>query len=798
MTNQIRGLLVLAGLLWTSGFLNAQLCDVPPDYEAFWTFDQQHGLADASVNGHDPSGLHGNYSFEGKDYQQGNQSFRLEGNAFIAYDDSAFMHSDFGNRTILFRIRPDHVTGVQTLFEEGGKSAGLGIRLFGCELQARLRIQSYLLEVESSFPFDNWWHSVAVSVDPQDGILRLFLDGILVDSAVSQALPLPSLPDMDPGGIGATVGKDCFGERQGNYYKGLIDGVLYYTRRLGRITIQSISKAYCRDNPPNIILLMADDLGWGDTRYNGSYFRTPSLDSMAKAGLQFNRFYTAGPVCSPTRASCLTGRHPIRSGIDYANEGMLPPSETVLPEILKEAGFRTGFFGKWHLGSMTQLVVDGSRGGPGTTVFSPPWLHGFETIFATENKVPTFDPMKHPNSTTYPISFSDSSYYGTAYWTGPSGGGTEGNRTALNNNLSGDDSRVVMDRVLPFIDSATVSQIPFFAVVWFHTPHIPVIYDDEFRPLYNGGVWNGLTGAEKRFGNAVSALDAQIGRLRDYLAQKGVADNTLIWFCSDNGPMEGEPTSAGPFRGYKRELYEGGIRVPAILEWPGKIMPGQTTDLPVVTTDFLATITDWLGLRNPSVLPQDGFNLRDQIEGGLSERGIPIGFRSENHKALITDCYKLVSAYGGAFELYDMVSDPYETSNLAPLLPAIYNALIGEYEAWELAVDSGMPYVPGWTTDGSCTPSTGILPGPGGNEPIISMFPNPTQGCFTVSFSGMESGLLRLRIIDMAGRVVFRQERQVAEGANQIVLEPDQLPTGTYLLSFELKDVHRVHRFLKH
>ena len=149
---------------------------------------------------------------------------------------------------------------------------------------------------------------------------------------------------------------------------------------------------------PNIILIMADDLGWGDTGYNGNtIIKTPFLDQMAKDGVQFNRFYSASAVCSPTRASVLTGRNPHRTGVFYANQGILRPEEITIPELLKKQNYVTGHFGKWHLGTLTTKQKDANRGKPGNTKeYNPPALHGYDVAFVTESKVPTYDPMKRP------------------------------------------------------------------------------------------------------------------------------------------------------------------------------------------------------------------------------------------------------------------------------------------------------------------------------------------------------------------------------------------------------------------
>jgi arylsulfatase A-like enzyme len=203
---------------------------------------------------------------------------------------------------------------------------------------------------------------------------------------------------------------------------------------------------------------MTDDQGWGDSGYNGHpVLKTPHLDQMAREGIRFERFYSGAPVCSPTRGSCLTARHPYRYGITFANVGHLPLGEILLSEVLKQKGYATGHFGKWHLGTLTTEMKESNRGKPGNwTDFSPPWHHGFDTCFSTEAKVPTFwqaDAYKK---------------YGTHYWTGQ-------NEMVAADQITGDDSQLIMDRVLPFVRHAAEQKTPFFAVIWFHAPHLPVV-----------------------------------------------------------------------------------------------------------------------------------------------------------------------------------------------------------------------------------------------------------------------------------------------------------------------------------
>ena len=234
----------------------------------------------------------------------------------------------------------------------------------------------------------------------------------------------------------------------------------------------SILSALGDPKVPNVILLMADDMGWADTGFNGNtVVRTPHLNSMAANGLVFNRFYAAAPVCSPTRGSCLTGRHPYRYDIPTANAGHLLKKEWTLAEMLKGKGYRTGHFGKWHLGTLTQSGRDSNRGGERNQEhFAPPTDHGFDTFFSTEAKTPTWDPLwapqKHNRSWWDPVEPSLRSPYGTAYWT-PQG--------KVEATLEGDDSQIIMDQALAFIEESIEKEQPFLTVIWFHAPHLPVV-----------------------------------------------------------------------------------------------------------------------------------------------------------------------------------------------------------------------------------------------------------------------------------------------------------------------------------
>lgn len=433
---------------------------------------------------------------------------------------------------------------------------------------------------------------------------------------------------------------------------------------------------------PNVILVMADDLGWGDLGSAGHpRLHTPHLDALAADGLRFTQFHSAAPVCSPTRGSCLTGRHPYRYGITGANVGHLPADEVTLQQLLRDAGYRTGHFGKWHLGTLSTTVVESNRGGPrGAAHFAPPWERGFEVCFSTEAKVPTFDPMKDP-ATGDP--------YGTHYW--------NERGEIVRENLDGDDARVIVDRVLPFVRASVDQKTPFFAVVWFHTPHLPTEASAADRNRYAD-----LDDETQRYYGCITAMDREVGRLRATLTELDIADDTILWFCSDNGP-EGRagaaPGSTGGLRGRKRSLYEGGTRVPAMLVWPRRLPAGVAVDTPAVTSDFLPTLARWTGVQVPEGVTLDGIDLDPVLDAAIAgrpaDRAHPIGFESAGQTAWIDGRFKLV-AHGRAgtserfpidtAELFDLTADPAESKDLAPDHPDRVAAMRTALEAWRQAI----------------------------------------------------------------------------------------------------------------
>ncbi|MFI4910150.1 MAG: sulfatase [Sedimentisphaeraceae bacterium JB056] len=324
---------------------------------------------------------------------------------------------------------------------------------------------------------------------------------------------------------------------------------------------------------PNIVLCMADDQGWGDVEYYGhKELQTPNLNELSKSGLRFDRFYAAAPVCSPTRASVMTGRHPNRMGC-FQWGHTLRPQEITIAEVLKDAGYVTGHFGKWHIGS----VRKGSPVNPGAS--------GFDQWLSAPNYFDN-DPVL--------------SREGTAV------------------KKAGESSMVTADTALEFIRKHSEGEQPFFAVVWFPSPHLPHTGSQENLDLYPD--------ADKKqaFYAEITGIDRAVGKLRDELRYLGIEKNTIFWYCSDNGGLKGLSETGG--RGHKGMLYEGGLRVPATIEWPGVIEPGKTTNMPCSTVDIYPTLLEILGLSAEKQPRLDGLSLLPLIEGHLETRPRPIGF----------------------------------------------------------------------------------------------------------------------------------------------------------------------------
>lgn len=442
-----------------------------------------------------------------------------------------------------------------------------------------------------------------------------------------------------------------------------------------------------KEERPNIILLMADDQGWGDVGYNGHpHLQTPNLDRMAANGAVFERFYAASAVCSPTRGSVMTGRHPLRYGICHANCGHIKPEEITLGEMVKNLGYTTGHFGKWHLGTLTRDTIEANRGGRPKfdADYSPPWDHGFDVSFVTESKVPTWNPMITPPRSSGDVNGAllEGKPFNTSYWTGPCEIETE--------NLKGDDSRVIMDRAIPFIKNAVKNQKPFLSIIWFHSPHLPVLAGDEYRKPYTD-----LSVDQQHYYGVLTALDEQVGRLRNTLKDLGIAKNTVLFYTSDNGP-EGKSVTGrtqgrtNGLKGRKRSLHEGGIRVPGIMEWEGKIQPGTKVKAPCFTSDYFPTIANILGVDvKKNKRPYDGVDILPMVQGQIERRSEPLAFEFQEQAALIDNEYKIYSNDNGQhFELYNILNDADEQNDLAATAPENLDEMVSVWRTWKTSQEN--------------------------------------------------------------------------------------------------------------
>ncbi|TWT42436.1 Arylsulfatase precursor [Thalassoglobus neptunius] len=399
---------------------------------------------------------------------------------------------------------------------------------------------------------------------------------------------------------------------------------------------------------PNIVLIMSDDQGWGQVGYmNHPHLKgkTPNLDAMAESGIRFNRFYAAASVCSPTRASVLTGRSPRRTGVPGLHKRLCLQEKT-LPQALKKAGYATAHFGKWHLGgvqgSAMPILPDDPNG---------PKYYGFDEYLSATNYIEMNPLMTHNDEIVY---------------------------------LEGESSVLMVEAGLKFIEANR--EQPTFTVLWYGSPHFPYTASEQDMK----GLPEGLDKKVRHLLGEIIAMDRSIGMLRARLRELDLAKNTLIWFCSDNGGREHDPHSQSGLRGYKGSLYEGGIRVPGLIEWQGKIQP-KVTDFPASTMDIMPTLIDLLDLPKDLMLDVvDGESIVPLFTGNTPKRTHPIYFGNKG-TAVIDGRYKCVKNGNGAgtpWQLFDLNLDPGETNDLAAQQPDRLERMKAEALAIQTSIDA--------------------------------------------------------------------------------------------------------------
>ena len=428
---------------------------------------------------------------------------------------------------------------------------------------------------------------------------------------------------------------------------------------------------------PNVIFILADDLGWGDLGcYGHPQIKTPNLDKLAQQGILFTQFYVNGSVCSPSRCAFFTGQYPSRHKIHghYAtselnsSRGMsqfLEPTVPNVPKLLKSVGYKTAHVGKWHLGS--------NSGGP------EPDAYGFDFVGTNESggaNGPQSDPYFRAKST-----------------------------------------EIFVNESLKFIESTKDS--PFYLQLWTLVPHATLNpTPEQLKPyvrLRAGGKDFPHASAAEIFSASVTDLDTQIGRLIEGLEKLGLTEKTLVLFSSDNGPEDihignaghSGIGSAGPFRGRKRSLYEGGIRVPGIVRWPGKIPAGTIDSTSVVAgVDWLPTVCELAGCPIPADHTLDGESVSDVLFGKSRSRKSPLfwewrfriagePFHHSPELSVRDGDWKLyMNPNGSRVELYDMKNDLTQLNNVSEHHPEVVRRMSQMVLSWSKQLPDG-PRDPG-------------------------------------------------------------------------------------------------------
>lgn len=394
---------------------------------------------------------------------------------------------------------------------------------------------------------------------------------------------------------------------------------------------------------PNIVIALCDDLGYGDLAcYGHPHIKTPNLDALAGEGMRLTDCYAAAPVCSPARAGMLTGRTPYRCGIyDWIPDGNamhLRSTERTVPTLLRDSGYATCHVGKWHC-----------NGQFNSSEQPQPGDHGFDHWFSTQNNA-------HPTHL------------------GPDNFVRNGKPVGK---LKGHSSMLIAQEAIDWLTSTWNRSQPFCLFVWFHAPHEPIATSPEFMDMYEGH-------EEAIYYGNVTQMDHAFGRLTKALDDMNLRDETFVLFTSDNGPetlnryrgAHRSFGSPGPLRGMKLHLYEGGIRVPGIVRWPGKASPGATCREPVNGTDVLPTLCELAGVPAPQDRAIDGTSILPLLSNKKLQRDVPLYWRYDRALsqpftvAMRQGDWKILADTAMTrFELYNLRNDSGEQHDLAPNEP---------------------------------------------------------------------------------------------------------------------------------
>ncbi|WDE97614.1 sulfatase-like hydrolase/transferase [Lentisphaera profundi] len=490
-------------------------------------------------------------------------------------------------------------------------------------------------------------------------------------------------------------------------------GDVHFISEGSKILATKVAKAIEAQLPkkastPNVILFLIDDLGWNDIAcYGSTFYETPNLDQLAKEGFLFTDAYAANPVCSPTRASILLGKYPSRVGLSNHSgspgpkgpshklipaevKGNMPLEDITLAEALKEANYTTAHIGKWHL----QAHYDKSQN-------HFPDKHGFDINIAGHR-------MGQPGSYYFP--YKSKPHPST-------------NVPGMADGKDGDYlTDKLTDKAIDFIKDH--QNKPFFLNFWYYSVHTPIIPRQDLKKKYEAkanklGIQKNLPGTPvlKSFARSsqnnpsyaamVEAMDENIGRVLTTLKELKIEDQTIIIFCSDNGGLStgtgaNAPTSLLPLKAGKAWVYEGGIRIPMIIKWPGNKAAGKKLNTPVITTDLYPTILDMLKLPAKPKQHVDGVSLTSLMTAkseSLNREALYFHYPHYHHinsmgpaGAIRMGDYKLLEVYEtGELELYNLVDDLAEQKNLISEQPERAAQMLKKLQQWRLESSSPLP-----------------------------------------------------------------------------------------------------------
>lgn len=410
--------------------------------------------------------------------------------------------------------------------------------------------------------------------------------------------------------------------------------------------------AWAKTARPNIVFILADDLGYADVScYGQPDFKTPNIDQLAAQGTRFTQAYANSAVCSATRTALITGRYQYRLpiGLEEPLAGRdrgLPPDHPTLPSLLKKAGYSTALIGKWHLGQLPGY-------GPLKSGYDHFWgFRGGALDYFTHKSGPH-------NTNTDDLWDDDAKIHQAGYL-----------------------SELLGDRAVSTIDDYAAAKRPFFLSLHFNAPHWPWEGpDDQAESERVTNLFDFDGGSKQTYARMVISLDAQVGRVMQALNKHSIANDTIVVFTSDNGGERFADT--WPFTGKKTELLEGGLRIPAIVRWPGHISADHITEQVSISMDWMPTLLQAAGAQADPAYPLDGISLLPNLtrQAAPISRSLFWRYRANGQRAMREGDMKWLSIRDNTF-LFNVVADPLERANLKARQPELYRHLVARYDAW--------------------------------------------------------------------------------------------------------------------